>query len=660
MNTGYSFLRKVTAVNKERALRANRLFAYVPAKVIKSIAPLFQEHVLERGQVVIEHGEPSQLFFLVHKGRVKTLYRHHDEFERGAGEFFGENALLEEKSSVENAFALQAGTELLSINRTDFNHCLNAFPVLSTAVTNIVAECLAGDGVGGSERCVGNYTVSAALVRREREVWFSGEHSSLQRTLRLQLIPHVFIRDPKYKERLISKLKVIANLNEPFIVRPLDVVKALSTYFIVYDCEDGVPLSEILGKVRSIPPPVITAIVLAAGEILAFLHAQELVHTDLRPENVLLTRGGEVKIANVGITHPLYLAPEFTAPEQMQKKHVGKGADVYALGVLAYLLAAQRCPFDARDEKALLRQKLDREYADLSRINPLIPQALAEFVNRALEPRPDKRLENLSNLRDLFRLWQEPKRSRDKRRGAAASSSPASELEVASREEIVRWLARKFFQNESRKPEAEGTAVVSNGRNGKDSFAPLFENPDDFYAFKLLTFEDFAADSFARKTELAVTFKKDELLAHLHDLERERQELIVAHVLLKKVKKCATRKDLFDILIRLLAAVEKPGNYALLARKDKKIKNLAERVAVGPAYGPETASDRLIIEKAESNAEPFFLREKNHFILVCPLFTKTRFIGSVCIADRVKKEVDARLQFYKLVAEVIPVVELEW
>jgi serine/threonine protein kinase len=654
MNAGSSFLRKGTAVNKEKMLRAHRLFAYVPPKVIKAIAPLFQEHVLERGQMVVEHGEPSQVFFLVHKGRIKTLYAHHDEFERGAGEFFGENAVLEDKSTVENAFALQPGTELLSINRTDWNHCLNAFLPLSTVVTNIVAESLGGDGVGGAERSVGNYLITDVLVRREREVWFSGEHASLQRTLRLQLIPHVFMRDAKYKDRLISKLKVIANLNAPFIVRPLDVVKSLASYFIVYDCEEGVPLSEIMAKVRSVPPAVVSSIVLAAGEILAFLHAQELVHTDLRPENVLLTRNGEVKLANIGITHPDYLAGEFTSPEQMQKKHVGKAADVYALGVLAYLLASQHYPFDARDEKTLLKQKLDREFADLARINPQVPAPLAEFVKRALEPKPEKRLENLSNLRELFCLWRETGRPKEKKGGAAA------ETVSASGEQIVQWLAKKYFQNETKKAEADGSGPPAGGRNGRETFAALFENPDDFYAFKLLTFEDFAADSFAQKTELAVTFKKDELLSHLHDIERERQELIIAHVLLKKVKKCAARKDLFDILTRLLSLVEKKGNYALLARKDKKIKNLAERIAAGANYPPEAASDRLIVEKAESNSEPFFLREKNQYILVCPLFTKTRFIGTICLADRVKKEIDGRLRFYRLVCDVIPVVELEW
>ncbi len=162
------------------------------------------------------------------------------------------------------------------------------------------------------------------------------------------------------------------------------------------------------------------------------------------------------------------------------------------------------------------------------------------------------------------------------------------------------------------------------------------------------------------KSELAVTFKKDELLAHLHENERERQELIIAHTLLKKVKKCASRKDLFDMLSRLLPLMEKAGNYALLARKDKKIRNLADRISAGSAYAPDTSTDRVIIEKAEGNSEPFFLRDKNFFILVCPLFSKARFIGAICLADRVKKDVEARMRFYQLVCEVVPVVELEF
>lgn len=647
-------------MNKEKILKGHSLFSYVPLKVIKAVAPLFQEHVLERGQVVVEHSEPADRFFLVHKGKVKTLYRHHDEYERTAGGFFGEASVLGEKSSVENAFALQAGTELLSVSRADWTHCLNAFAPLSTVITNLVAESLSQGGVGGSERSVGNYLVTNLILKREREVWFSGRHDTLQRAIRLHLVPHVFIRDGKYRERLLSRLKVTANLNEPFIVRPLDVVKTWSSFFVVYDCEDGVPLSEILSRARSVPPSIAAAVVMAAGEILAYLHAQEIVHTDIRPENVLLTRNGEVRIANIGIAHPDYLDHEFSSPEQMQRKHTGKGTDVYSLGVLAYLLASQRYPFDARDEKSLLKQKLGREFAEVTRINPQVPPALEEFISRALEPKPDKRLENLSNLRDLFRLWREARAvpgggSADQKEARESVADPG----CATREQIVQWLAKKYFQNESKKTEFNGTAAPLGERNGKEEFAPLFENPEDFYAFKLLTFEDFAADSFTHKSELAVTFKKDELLAHLHDIERERQELVIAHTLLKKVRTCSSRKELFDMLARLLSVMEKAGNYALLARKDKKIKNLADRIVSGSSYGPDTATDRLVIEKAENNVAPFYVKDKNLFLLVCPLLTRTRCIGAVCIADRVKKDVEARERFYRLVCDVIPVVELE-
>jgi hypothetical protein len=118
------------------------------------------------------------------------------------------------------------------------------------------------------------------------------------------------------------------------------------------------------------------------------------------------------------------------------------------------------------------------------------------------------------------------------------------------------------------------------------------------------------------------------------------------------------RKELFDILRQFLLIVEKNKNYALLGRKEKKIKQQAERIAGGPNYEPGENTDHLVMEKAEGNTEPFLYREKNSFILVCPLHTKTRFIGSICIAGRVKKEMELKLRFYKLLSEVLPVVEL--
>lgn len=643
-------------MNKEKALKKNKLFAFVPNKTLKSISLLFREHHLARGESIIEQGEPSQLFFLVHKGKVKTVYEHHHEHELSAGDYFGELAVLDEKARVLSAFAVQANTELLSITRTDFMHCRNAFPAIATVVTNIVTDRLCTIGLGGYERTIGNYSISRGLIWNNREVWFHGEHSYLARPLRIQMIPHLAIRDEKYRERLHNKLKVLAGIDHPSIIRPLDVVDAYGTHFIIYDRENGVPLSEILARVRSVPHPVITALILKIAGILGFLHGQDLIHTDLRPENIYLSPRGEVRLGNMGILHPGYLVPEYMSPEQMQKKHVGKGTDIYALGTLAYVLAAGKFPFDAKEEDLLLRQKMECKFTKLHEINPALPDAIVQFVSRSLEPKSDKRFDNLTNLTELFSVWSEEAGKRGGRH-----EDRRAEVQVASEEQIAQWLAKKYFQNLADEDDRENASMELPrvGRGSHDHLAPLFDNPEDIVNFRLLTFEDFIGAHYSVKPELAVTFSKDEIVARLHAIEQERQELAVAHVLFKALQKCSSRKKVFDMLRWLLEAVEKDKNYALLARKEKKIKNQAERTASGSNYLPDSDSDHVAIEKAEGKTAPFVFRDKNNFILLCPLSSKTRFFGCICVASRVKKELEARLFFYKLVGEIVPVFEFE-
>ena len=127
-----------------------------------------------------------------------------------------------------------------------------------------------------------------------------------------------------------------------------------------------------------------------------------------------------------------------------------------------------------------------------------------------------------------------------------------------------------------------------------------------------------------------------------------------------KVAVKTNRKSLFGVIHRLVMLAERKGNYVLLSRKEKKIKHQAERVASGEAYLPDTQSDHRIIEKAEGERQPFLIREKNNYVLACPLVVRNRFVGCVCVADRMKKEIDARMPFYRLVAEIIPVVDLQW
>jgi len=638
-------------MNKEKLLRKNKLFSEVSGKVLKSICHLFQEHYLKRGESVIEEGQPADRFYLITRGAVKTVYHHHHEHELGAGHFFSEMALLGERSQVVTAFALQNNTELLSIARSDFLNCLEAFPVITTVITNILINRLCGFGLAGYEKQISNYIIQKGLMLTRREIWFQGQHRYLNKTVLIQMIPHLAIRDEKYYQQLQSKLRVIASLKHPGIIKPVDVVEALQTFFIVYDEDVGITLARILPKVHSFPVPLIFYILMRLAEIISFLHAQDLVHGDIRPENIFIKQTGEIGLANLGLLHPSLLMLEYMSPEQLQKKNAGKSADIYALGVLTYLLATGKFPFEAQEEDLILRHKLEAKYIPVREINPSLPQALVQFIQRTLEPKRAKRIDYLSNLAELFSLWQ-------KERSEKTGETDFALYLKQGPEQLRLWLEKKkaWENNEEQMEDLKSPLDIPlTARLKLDGLQPPFKRPESLITYRLLTLEDFIGQHFTMEKNLAsegLSLSPDSA-ARFQNIEYCRQSYAIAHGFFMAIKNCNERKTLLQTLTRLIEIVEKDKNYALLLKKEKKIKNQAERLAIGYNYLLDAKSDQEIMEKAEKEQEPFISREKSCYVLVCPLVSRTKFLGCICLTERMKKEIEEKLFFYSLIADFI-------
>ncbi|RPJ08677.1 MAG: hypothetical protein EHM28_03650 [Spirochaetaceae bacterium] len=646
-------------MNSEKALKNSSLFAYIPNRILKSIAPFFKEKRITRADPAVAGNTPDDAFFMIVSGKVKIHYLHNVEQELLPGEYFCETVLFGRKSKVEHAFPVGESAMVVYIERNDFFHCLDAYPLLATVITNILAERLASRGISGYERDIGSYTILGEASRNEKEVRFYGEHSILKRPVLIQLIPHLFAHDPKYVERLLSKLKVIANFASDFIIKPIDVVKVYNTFFIIYDIEGGVSLTDIMEKSKSIPHPIISFIVLETARVLSTLHSQTLFHTDLRPDNIIITRDGEIKIGNFGIMHPDYCMIEFMSPEQIRKKQLDRTSDIYSLGIITYLLAAGKLPFEAREEQSMLRLKQNSDYTPLASINPLLPFSLVQFVSRSLEPKPEKRLENLKNLPDLFKLWLDTSGKKD----AVKDDKP--EPISASRDMFIQWLKKKFFQTADGEISGNGNGkkikitASKNIQDPRSSYESLFEKQDEFYSFKLLTFEEFFESQSVKRAMRNHTAPPGEISTQFQIMEHERQELIIIHTLTKQLLKSASRRDIFTILPKMLQMVEKSGSWVLIAKKEKKIKNQADRIAMGSHFPLDPAVDHALVERAETLKEPEVLREKSHYVLVCPLMAGNRYIGCVCLADRLKPLVDARMKFYRLLHEVMPAARVE-
>jgi serine/threonine-protein kinase len=162
------------------------------------------------------------------------------------------------------------------------------------------------------------------------------------------------------------------------------------------------------------PLPVEQALRFAAqlAEVLEYVHAQGVVHRDLKPDNILVTPDGSLKLTDFGIALRLasrrltfsHLSnavgtPDYMAPEQVRGERGDARTDVYALGVLLYEMLTGRVPHPADDALEAMRQKVEGEPVLVRRIRPEVPPGVEAIVYRALRRVPDERYPSMDALR---------------------------------------------------------------------------------------------------------------------------------------------------------------------------------------------------------------------------------------------------------------------
>ena len=182
---------------------------------------------------------------------------------------------------------------------------------------------------------------------------------------------------------------------------------------------DGLDAASALTKAGRFPSRTAALIALEIARGLEELHARGLVHRDLKPDNVLLGRAGEVKITDFGIAHdPKEPAltrsgvslgtPAYMAPEQLRGERVDFRADLFALGALLYELLSGATPFappnpEEKDAEPSQLRRIERgHFQPLRRVAPGTPRALARIVHRCLRAHPKRRIGSTAELRRLL------------------------------------------------------------------------------------------------------------------------------------------------------------------------------------------------------------------------------------------------------------------
>src|SRR5882757_8646561 len=238
----------------------------------------------------------------------------------------------------------------------------------------------------------------------------------LNRLVALKALFPEYAREPSFVERFRREAQAAANLNHPNIVAIYDWGQESGTYFIVMEYVEGRSLRDLIrseGRLEAGQAADITAEIASA---LAFAHRSGVVHRDVKPGNVLLTRSGTVKVTDFGIaragasdgltqTGSVMGTATYFSPEQAQGLPVDGRSDVYALGVVLYEMVTGVAPFTAESPVSVAYKHV-RETAVLpTERNPDVPPDLEHIIVTALAKAPENRYQTADDMRaDILRF----------------------------------------------------------------------------------------------------------------------------------------------------------------------------------------------------------------------------------------------------------------
>jgi serine/threonine-protein kinase len=262
-------------------------------------------------------------------------------------------------------------------------------------------------------RKIGRYEVTAELGRGGMGVVYLARQPDVDRVVVLKTIRRDLDADEaEQEERFVREAQTAAALHHPNVVGVYDAFKWRGGRYIAQEFVDGVDAERALERAGPFPPRLAALIILEVVRGLEEIHARGLVHRDLKPDNLLLGRRGEAKIADFGIALDLKSrsltrtgismgTPTYMSPEQLLGAKLDFRSDLFAVGVVLYELLTGALPFGAADaEEAPLTARIEAgRFPSVRKLAPGTPRGLARILKRCLRAQPKQRYPSTADLR---------------------------------------------------------------------------------------------------------------------------------------------------------------------------------------------------------------------------------------------------------------------
>lgn len=370
------------------------IFRGMGADVTTALAEAMTPVAFAVGEVVVQQGESGDAMYVLEEGTARVTVRD----DTGTATFetvleppavVGEMALVTHEPRTATVVA---ETPLCGqrVAKSALDDLFVRHPQAAVFLTCLVGErLLETRGI----RKVGKYEVMGRLGSGGVATVFEAMHPGLGRSVALKMLSHTLVFDPSFSEHFGREGRLVAQLDHDHIVRVLDTEEAYGTHFIVMEKLTGELLEGIISRGDRLGWSQVRRILAEIAQALAYSHDRGLIHRDIKPSNVFMTEDSRVKLLDFGIAvdagnsadidGKIIGTPFYMSPEQISGQQLDGRSDLYSLGIVAYELCTGELPFHADTAMAVFSLHMLEPMPDPQRLDPTIPEDLAEFIATA-------------------------------------------------------------------------------------------------------------------------------------------------------------------------------------------------------------------------------------------------------------------------------------
>ena len=272
----------------------------------------------------------------------------------------------------------------------------------------------------------------------------------LNRTIAIKVLKEEYSADPAFVSKFKIEAQSAAGLTHPNIVQVYDVVDEGELHYIVMELVEGVTLKNFIKAKVMLANREATGISLQIAQGIEAAHQLGIVHRDIKPQNIILSSDGKVKVADFGIAKAASQqtlmseamgSVHYIAPEQAKGEMTDTRGDIYSLGITMFEMVTGRLPFEGDNTVSVAIAHVEKPMPLPSAYNPSVSRALEFIILKCTQKRPERRYQSISEtITDLRRAMIDP--DADLSAYAAAEENDPMQTKAISPQELGEINAR--------------------------------------------------------------------------------------------------------------------------------------------------------------------------------------------------------------------------